>query len=109
MMNVEVKEPVTILDAQIPVPMHVAKVPNVELVIMALFARVQGVILEIQQLPAGPTEIAEIVVIDLAANVEAAMSLELLDTEDSSKISYLHSSEIITYRKLFPHTQIKQP
>ena len=140
MMNVEVKEPVTILDAQIPVPMHVAKVPNVELVIMALFARVQGyviweglvfyseilhkttfdyftiliymffrVILEIQQLPAGPTEIAEIVVIDLAANVEAAMSLELLDTEDSSKISYLHSSEIITYRKLFPQTQIKQP
>lgn len=109
MMNVEVKEPVTILDAQIPVPMHVAKVPNVELVIMALFARVQGVILEIQQLPAGPIEIAEIVVIDLAANVEAAMSLELLDTEDSSKISYLHSSEIITYRKLFPHTQIKQP
>ena len=67
------------------------------------------VILEIQQLPAGPTEIAEIVVIDLAANVEAAMSLELLDTEDSSKISYLHSSEIITYRKLFPQTQIKQP
>ena len=45
MMNVEVKEPVTILDAQIPVPMHVAKVPNVELVIMALFARVQGYVI----------------------------------------------------------------
>ena len=45
MMNVEVKEPVTTLDAQIPVPMHVAKVPNVELVIMALFARVQGYVI----------------------------------------------------------------
>ena len=40
-MNVEVNEPVTTLDAQIPVPMHVVKELNVEPVIMAQFARVQ--------------------------------------------------------------------
>ena len=40
--NVEVKEPVTTLNAQIHVLMHVAKVLNVEPVIMELFARVQG-------------------------------------------------------------------
>ena len=40
-MNVEVKEPVTTLDAQIHAPMHVVKGLNAEHVIMALFARVQ--------------------------------------------------------------------
>ena len=40
-MNVEVNEPVTTSDAQIPVPMHVVKELNVEPVIMAQFARVQ--------------------------------------------------------------------
>jgi len=108
-MNVEVKEHVTTLDAQIPVPMHVVKGLNVEHVIMALFAHVQEVLLEILPLPVVQTEIVEVADLVVVANVEAAMSLELLDTEDSSKISYLHSSEIITYRKLFPQTQIKQP
>ena len=46
MTNVEVKEPVTTLNAQILVLMHVAKVLNVEPVIMELFARVQGYVLE---------------------------------------------------------------
>ena len=40
--NVEVKEPVTTLNAQILVLMHVAKVLNVEPGIMELFARVHG-------------------------------------------------------------------
>ena len=40
-MNVEVKEHVTTLDAQIHAPMHVVKGLNAEHVIMALFARVQ--------------------------------------------------------------------
>ena len=40
-MNVEVNEPVTTLDVQIPVPMHVVKGLNAEHVIMAQFARVQ--------------------------------------------------------------------
>ena len=40
-MNVEVNEPVTTSDAQIPVPMHVVKGLNVEHVIMEQFARVQ--------------------------------------------------------------------
>ena len=45
MMSVEVKEPVTILDAQIPAPMHVVKELNVEPVIMAPFVRVQGYVI----------------------------------------------------------------
>ena len=40
--NVEVKEPVTTLNVQIHVLMHVAKVLNVEPGIMELFARVHG-------------------------------------------------------------------
>ena len=40
-MNVEVNEPVTTLDVQIPVLMHVVKELNAEHVIMAQFARVQ--------------------------------------------------------------------
>jgi len=108
MMSVELKEPVTILDAQIPAPMRVVKGLNVEPGIMAPFVRVQGAILEIQQLRVAPIEIAVVAAIDLAANVEAATSLELLDTEDSSMISYLHCSKIITNRKLFTHAQIKQ-
>ena len=45
-MNVEVKEHVTTLNAQILVLMHVAKVLNAEPGIMELFARVHGYVLE---------------------------------------------------------------
>jgi len=95
--NVEVKEPVTTLNAQILVLMHVAKVLNVEPGIMELFARVHGVISEIPQLPVVQTEI-----VDLAANAVAAMLLEFLDTEDSSKISSLLSTKINKYQKIVP-------
>merc|ERR1712218_228450 len=95
--NVEVKEHVTTLNAQILVLMHVAKVLNVEPGIMELFARVHGVISEILQLPVAQTEIA-----DLAANAVAAMLLEFLDTEDSSKISSLLSTKINIYHKIVP-------
>jgi len=95
--NVEVKEPVTTLNAQILVLMHVAKVLNVEPGIMELFARVHGVISEIPQLPVVQTEI-----VDLAANAVAAMLLEFLDTEDSSKISSLHYTKMNKYQKTVP-------
>jgi len=87
--NVEVKEHVTTLNAQILVLMHVAKVLNVEPGIMELFARVHGVISGIPLLPVVQTEI-----VDLAANDAAAMLLESPDIEDSSKISYLHFTKI---------------
>jgi len=96
MMNVEVKEPVTTSDAQIPVLMHAVKVLNAEHVITGLFARVQGAILEIQLPLVAPIEI-----VDLAANAEAAMSLESLDTEDSSTITSLHFTEISKYKNCF--------
>merc|ERR1711994_1154718 len=92
-----VKEPVTTLNAQILVLMHVAKVLNVEPEIMELFAHVHGAISEIQQLPVVQTEIA-----DLAANAVAAMLLEFLDTEDSSKISSLHFTKTNKYQKTVP-------
>jgi len=95
--NVEVKEHVTTLNAQILVLMHAAKVLNVEPGIMELFARVHGVISEIPQLPVVQTEI-----VDLAANAVAAMLLEFLDTEDSSKISSLLSTKINKYQKIVP-------
>ena len=44
-MNVEVKEPVTTSDAQIPALMHAVKVLSAEPVITGLFARVQGYVL----------------------------------------------------------------
>jgi len=105
-MNVEVNEPVTTLDAQIPVPMHVVKELNVEPVIMAQFARVQEVILEIQQLPVVPIEIVEVV--DLAVNAEPAMSLESLDIEDSSTITSHHFTRITQSSKIVPYSQIEK-
>ena len=54
------------------------------------------VISEIPQLPVVQTEI-----VDLAANAVAAMLLEFLDTEDSSKISSLHFTKI-KYQKTVP-------
>jgi len=104
-MNVEVKEPVTTLDAQIHAPMHVVKGLNAEHVIMALFARVQEVLLEILLLPVVPTEIVEVV--DLAVSVAPAMSLESLDIEDSSTITSLHFTRITQASKIVPYSQIK--
>jgi len=95
--NVEVKEHVTTLNAQILVLMHVAKVLNVEPGIMEQFARAHGVISEIPQLPVAQTEI-----VDLAANAVAAMLLEFLDTEDLSKISSLHFTKIKQISKTVP-------
>lgn len=105
-MNVEVNEPVTTSDAQIPVPMHVVKGLNAEHVIMAQFARVQEVILEIPQLPVVPIEIVEVV--DLAVNAEPAMSLESLDIEDSSTITSHHFTRITQSSKIVPYSQIEQ-
>jgi len=105
-MNVEVNEPVTTSDAQIPVPMHVVKGLNAEHVIMAQFARVQEVILEIPQLPVVPIEIVEVV--DLAVNAEPAMSLESLDIEDSRRLPPITLLEFTQSSKIVPYSQIEK-